>query len=63
MGHDVILPQTFRFTKEEYMKKFEAKEVPIDFEYNSGSNESWLSAAQIRDLVKQHVDSNFSATE
>ncbi len=59
----VILPQTFRFTKEAYMKKFRAKEVPQDFEYNSGSNEEWLSIDDIRKLVKEYVDIDFVIDE
>ncbi len=56
-----ILPQTFRYTKEEYMKKMNAKSVPNDFVYNSGrTNEVWLKVVEIRDLIKKHVDPNFT---
>jgi UDP-N-acetylglucosamine 4,6-dehydratase len=51
----VILPQTFRYTKEEYIKKTGAKEVAVGFEYNSGTNEQWLSVDEIRRLIAQCV--------
>lgn len=56
----VILPQTFRFTKDEYLRKTGAKEVSVGFEYNSGTNEKWLSIEEIRHLIKEHVDSAFT---
>lgn len=54
-----ILPQTFRYTKERYMSENQAKEVPDDFEYNSGSNTEWLTAEKLRELIKLHVDPSF----
>lgn len=55
-----ILPETFRYTKQEYMNKTGAKSVPDDFVYNSGTNEKWLNVEEIRTLIKQHVDPNFT---
>lgn len=55
-----ILPQTFRYTKEEYLNKTGAKSVPSDFVYNSGTNEEWLTVEEIRTLIKQFVDPNFT---
>jgi UDP-N-acetylglucosamine 4,6-dehydratase len=57
----VILPVTDRFTKEEYIAKKGAKDVPMDFTYNSGSNTDWLTVDQIRELIGKHVDSEFVA--
>lgn len=56
-----ILPQTHRFTVEDYCKETGAVRVPKGFTYNSGSNEEWLSIQQIRDLVVKHVDPQFKA--
>lgn len=55
----VILPQTFRYTKEDYLKANNAKEVPAEFEYNSGSNDEWLDVDGIRTLIKDHIDPDF----
>lgn len=55
-----ILPQSMTFTKEEYIEKTGAKAVEPGFKYNSGTNEEWLSVDQIRNLIKEHVDPNFS---
>ena len=54
-------PQTFRYTKDEYMSKMNAKAVPSGFEYNSGTNESWLNVEEIRELIKTKLDSAFNA--
>lgn len=56
----VILPQTFRYTKAEYIAKNGAKEVKADFTYNSGTNEEWLSVEDIRSLIKRHLYPDFS---
>lgn len=59
----VILPQTFRYTKEEYLEKNEAKEVAEGFEYNSGTNNEWLNPEEIRELIKLHINPNFTASQ
>jgi UDP-N-acetylglucosamine 4,6-dehydratase (inverting) len=56
----VILPQTFRYTKEEYTKKNGAKSVAPDFTYNSGTNDEWLSVEDMRRLIKTNLYPNFS---
>lgn len=56
----VILPQTHRFSIDEYCEMKNATRVPHQFTYNSGSNEEWLSVEEIRALIKQHVDPNFA---
>ncbi len=55
-----ILPQVPVWSTEEYLEHFKAKMVSQGFKYNSGTNEQWLSVEEIRDLIKQHVDPNFS---
>lgn len=56
-----ILPQVPVWSKSEYIEHFNAKEVAQGFKYNSGTNDEWLTVAQLRALIKQHVDSNFVA--
>lgn len=46
--------------KEKYLKHYNAKEVPIGFKYNSGENTEWLSVEDIRGLIKEYVDPNFT---
>ena len=60
-----ILPQISpysRYTKEEYKKEFNAKNVPEGFSYNSGNNNEWESINTLRELVKIHVDPNFKVS-
>ena len=57
----VIRPQVPRWDIEEFKKHFNATEVPQGFEYDSGSNEDFLSIDQIRELIKEYVDPAFVA--
>jgi UDP-N-acetylglucosamine 4,6-dehydratase (inverting) len=43
-----------------YLSHYKAKHVKPGFCYSSGENSNWLNAAQIRDLIKKHVDSSFN---
>jgi UDP-N-acetylglucosamine 4,6-dehydratase (inverting) len=54
-----ILPQGHRYTTEEYCAQTGAKLVAQGFVYNSGTNHEWLSVAEIRQLIVQHVDPTF----
>lgn len=56
----VILPQMHAWSKQDYLDKLNAKEVPTGFTYNSGTNTEWLSIEQIRKLIKKHVDPDFA---
>ena len=59
-----ILPQKSpysQYTKEEYKKEFNGIDVPEGFSYDSGNNTQWESIESLRNLVKEHVDSNFEA--
>jgi UDP-N-acetylglucosamine 4,6-dehydratase len=56
-----ILPQVTVWDIKEYIKVFNAKPVPVGFRYNSGENSEWVDAMQLRQLIKTHVDPNFSA--
>lgn len=57
----VILPQTFRYTKQDYINKTGAREVPQGFQYDSGSNDDWLGVEEIRELIKRHINPDFKA--
>ncbi len=46
----------------EFCKHHDGKPVPRGFSYSSGENTEWLSVAQIRELIRRHVDSNFSVS-
>mgnify|MGYP005627721745 FL=1 len=55
-----ILPSvSFTFSEEDYLLHHRAKKVPFGFKYNSGTNEEWESVESLRDLIVEHVDSNF----
>ena len=54
-----ILPHQTQWDKSEYLKKFNAKDVPKGFKYNSGTNTEWLTVAQIRSLIKENIDPEF----
>ena len=56
-----ILPQVTNWNLEEYKKQFNAKAVPIGFQYNSGENTEWVGVEAMRILIKEHVDPNFEA--
>ncbi len=55
-----ILPQKPIFNLSDYVDHFKATSVPEGFYYNSGENTEWETVESLRELVKQHVDPNFS---
>ncbi len=55
-----ILPSVTNFDINDYIKKFNAKKVPIGFNYDSGTNSEWETVDSLRALIKQHVDTNFN---
>jgi len=56
-----ILPQApAGWTKADYLKAFNATEVPVGFKYNSGTNPEWLSVNQIRELIVKHLEPDFA---
>lgn len=59
----VILPQLTTWPLEKYIAHFDAQKVTPGFSYNSGTNDSWLSIDEIRELIKKHVDPNFAVDE
>ncbi|MBT5559687.1 MAG: polysaccharide biosynthesis protein, partial [Proteobacteria bacterium] len=57
-----ILPSVcFAHTDKQFLDHHKAERVPFGFRYNSGSNTQWESVESLRELIKEHVDSNFSA--
>jgi len=56
----LILPASLLFDPAVFLKNNEGKKVPEGFEYNSGTNDCWLSAIQLRELIKKHIDSNLN---
>jgi UDP-N-acetylglucosamine 4,6-dehydratase len=60
----VIVPMLYEESRDELMARYGAHHrgtpVSVDFCYNSGTNTDWLSAAQIRELIRQHVDPDFN---
>lgn len=55
----VILPSTPIWDVERYMTAFNGQPCTPGFSYCSGTNSQWLTAAEIRTLIKEHVDSSF----
>jgi UDP-N-acetylglucosamine 4,6-dehydratase len=55
-----IIPQVPIWNLEDYKKHFKAKAVPIGFQFNSGENSDWVGVEELRKLIKENVDPNFS---
>lgn len=51
-----IIPQVPNWNIEEYKSHFNATLVPRGFNYTSGDNEDFLTVAQIRELITEHVE-------
>lgn len=56
----VILPQTPNWDIETYINNFNATKVKEGFSYNSLDNEEWETINSLRELIKIHVDPNFT---
>ena len=56
----VILPQMPAWNLENFVEHFGATKVPVGFNYSSGQNMDWLSVDNIRELIKEHVEEDFS---
>ncbi|OLQ86163.1 UDP-N-acetylglucosamine 4,6-dehydratase (inverting) [Vibrio panuliri] len=56
-----ILPSvSYMYTDQEYLDHHKAEKVPFGFKYNSGTNTEWESIESLRELIKEHVDPNFT---
>jgi UDP-N-acetylglucosamine 4,6-dehydratase/5-epimerase len=56
----VILPQVPVWDLNDFIQKFNAKKVEQGFSYNSGENTEWVSVAELRKMITEHVDPDFS---
>lgn len=59
----VILPQLLNWNLQEYLSHFKAKRVPAGFNYTSGENPEWLTVKDLRKLIVDHIDPDFTITE
>ncbi|WP_345070864.1 UDP-N-acetylglucosamine 4,6-dehydratase (inverting) [Hymenobacter fastidiosus] len=57
----VVLPFTPRWDVDDFIRHFAGKRVAAGFHYNSANNDDWLSAEQIREEIRRHVDAGFEA--
>jgi UDP-N-acetylglucosamine 4,6-dehydratase (inverting) len=56
----IILPSVPNFDLKDYLNVNCAEKVEVGFNYNSGSNTQWESIDSLRELVRKHVDLNFT---
>ena len=54
-----ILPSVPNFKIKDFVDTFSAKKVTEGFNYDSGTNTEWETIESLRNLIKEHVDSNF----
>lgn len=54
-----ILPTSGHCNPASYCQGTSAQPVAEGFSYNSGANSDFLSVAQLRELIRQHVDADF----
>ena len=54
-----ILPTVPNFKIDDFINSFGAKKVAEGFNYDSGTNTEWETIESLRNLIKEHVDSNF----
>ena len=54
-----ILPTVPNFKIIDFVDTFSAKKVTEGFNYDSGTNTEWETIESLRNLIKEHVDSNF----
>jgi UDP-N-acetylglucosamine 4,6-dehydratase len=54
-----ILPSVPNFNLDDFKFTFKATKVEKGFTYNSGTNSEWETVDSLRELIKEHVDSNF----
>jgi UDP-N-acetylglucosamine 4,6-dehydratase len=56
----VILPQVPNWNLNEYISNFNAKLVKQGFSYLSNKNTEWETVESLRNLIVEHIDSNFA---
>jgi UDP-N-acetylglucosamine 4,6-dehydratase/5-epimerase len=55
-----ILPSHHSWKIEDFIKTFNAKKVAQGFSYTSQNNTEWETVESMRELIRKHVDTNFS---
>lgn len=55
-----ILPMAAKYNRAHYCEQNGCQPVEPGFAYNSGSNPDFLTVEQLRELIRQHVDPNFT---
>ncbi len=55
-----ILPQVPNFNLNDYIKHFNTKAVIPGFQYNSGENKDFIGVDEIRKLIMENLDADFS---
>ncbi len=56
-----ILPSVPNWNLADFQRKFSAEQVENGFNYNSGTNQAWVSVAELRNFIVKHVDPDFRA--
>lgn len=55
-----ILPSvSYIYTQDDFLRHHNAIKVPFGFRYNSGTNTDWETVDSLRELIVEHVDSEF----
>jgi FlaA1/EpsC-like NDP-sugar epimerase len=58
-NHYVISPAVPLWTETDYIKHFKVQKVKTFFNYNSASNDRFLTVEEIREQIRKHVDQTF----
>jgi len=58
--HFVILPSMRLWDVGQYMEAFNGNRCRPGFSYSSATNTEWLNVAQLRRLIREHVDADFT---
>ncbi len=56
----VILPPRQLLDPDKFSEKNGGKPCPDGFRYHSGTNTDWLDVGQLRDLIREHIDPEFT---
>ncbi len=59
----VILPSVRLWDVNRYMETYNGRRCAEGFSYSSGSNTEWLTAGDLRRLIRTHVDPTFGSAE
>ncbi|MDA8769627.1 UDP-N-acetylglucosamine 4,6-dehydratase (inverting) [Schleiferiaceae bacterium] len=55
-----ILPASHNWSLDDFIREHQAVKVAAGFAYNSGENIEWETIEGLRNLIREHVDQNFS---